>query len=374
MEYCGGSWLDLGREALRGNVEAVKAGTGCGSPIAVVKADAYGHGLEGMARELRAAGVRRFAVAYVAEGAEVRRAVPDAELIFLLGRAEAGDVEALRKWGITAAVVDEAHAEELSAAAVADGGGAVPVHIKFDTGMGRLGFVWPKKREEALRAARLPGLYVAGACMHFAKVEPESDPEWAARQHAKFVEAAGALEEALGRRIFKHSSATRAALLLEEAGWDAVRVGISLYGYETAGVPGGRFVTRPVMQWKTRVVQVKRVPAGFHAGYDGTWTAERETVLATLSVGYADGYRRSFGNRADVLLGGRRCRVAGRVSMNWLIVDAGADAQVKVGDEAVLMGEQGGEAVWADELAALDGTISYEILTGLSRQLERRWV
>ena len=140
------------------------------------------------------------------------------------------------------------------------------------------------------------------------------------------------------------------------------------------GGGGARFETRPVMQWKTRVVQVKRVPAGFHAGYDGTWRAERETVLATLSVGYADGYRRSFGNRADVLLGGRRCRVAGRVSMNWLIVDAGADAQVEVGDEAVLMGEQGGEAVWADELARLDGTISYENLTGLSRQLERRWV
>lgn len=373
MDYCGGSWLELGRGALRGNVEAVGKGTG-GEVIAVVKADAYGHGLEGMARELRGAGVRRFAVAYVAEGAEVRRAVPDAELIFLLGRAGAGDVGALRKWGITAAVVDEGHAEELSAAALKDGEGAVAVHVKFDTGMGRLGFVWPEKREEALRAARFPGLDVRGACMHFAKVEPEADPEWAARQHGKFVEAAAALEGALGRKIFRHSSATRAALLLPEAGWDAVRVGISLYGYETAGVEGGRFETRPVMQWKTRVVQVKRVPAGFHAGYDGTWRAERETVLATLSVGYADGYRRSFGNRADVLLGGRRCRVAGRVSMNWLIVDAGADAQVKVGDEAVLMGEQGGEAVWADELARLDGTISYEILTGLSRQLERRWV
>lgn len=377
MEYCGGSWLELGREALRGNVEAVKAGTGCGSPIAVVKADAYGHGLEGMAKELRAAGVRRFAVAYVAEGVEVRKAVPDAELVFLLGRAGAGDVGSLRAWGITPGVVSTEHAAELDAAARADGGGPLGVHLKLDTGMGRLGFPVPAALGEAKSVLGLEGLRVEGLCMHFAKVDPVGDPGWAEGQRERFAAAGAELEAASGRRLFRHASATAAALLLPAADGDSVRVGISLYGYGTEA-EGGRFRTAPILQWKTKVVQVKRVPKGFTAGYDGTWRAERETILATLSVGYADGYRRSFGNRAEVLLGGRRCRVAGRVSMNWLIVDAGPAGgpgeSIRPGDEAVLLGEWGGEHVWADELAKLDGTISYEILTGISRQLERRVV
>ncbi len=156
---------------------------------------------------------------------------------------------------------------------------------------------------------------------------------------------------------------------------DAVGVGIALYGYETKGVEGGRFVTEPVLSWKTRVTLVKRVPEGFRGGYDGTWAAGRESVVATLAVGYADGYRRSFGNRAPVLVNGVRCPVAGRVSMNWLIADvteAVKRGPVRVGDEVVLIGRQGEESVWADELAALDGTISYEILTSLSNRLERR--
>lgn len=376
-EYCGGSWVEVSKGRLAENVRRVGAATGKGAEgvIAVVKADAYGHGAKGVARALREAGVRKFAVAYVAEGAEVRESVPDAELVFLLGRASGADVGALRRWGITAAVVSEEHARELSEAALADGGGPLGVHVKLDTGMGRLGFVCPEQTAEAVAAARMPGLRVEGACMHFAKVEPVSEPEWAEGQHRKFVAACEAVEEAAERRLFRHTSATRAALLMGAADHDAVRVGIALYGYETKGVEGGRFVTEPVLSWKTRMTLVKRVPEGFRCGYDGTWAAGRESVVATLAVGYADGYRRSFGNRAPVLVNGVRCPVAGRVSMNWLIADvteAVKRGPVRVGDEVVLIGRQGEESVWADELAALDGTISYEILTSLSNRLERR--
>lgn len=376
-EYCGGSWVEVSKGRLAENVRQVGTATGKGPEgvIAVVKADAYGHGAKGVARALREAGVRKFAVAYVAEGAEVREAVPDAELVFLLGRASGADVGALRRWGITAAVVSEEHARKLSEAALADEGGPLGVHVKLDTGMGRLGFVCPEQTAEAVAVARMPGLRVEGACMHFAKVEPVSEPEWAEGQHRKFVAACEAVEEAAGRRLFRHTSATRAALLMGAADHDAVRVGIALYGYETKGVEGGRFVTEPVLSWKTRVTLVKRVPEGFRCGYDGTWAAGRESVVATLAVGYADGYRRSFGNRAPVLVNGVRCPVAGRVSMNWLIADvteAVKRGPVRVGDEVVLIGRQGEESVWADELAALDGTISYEILTSLSNRLERR--
>ena len=381
MSYCGGSWVEISARQVAENVRAVAdaTGKGPGGVIAVIKADAYGHGAPLVAQALRAAGIRKFAVAYVAEGEEIRAAVPDADLIFLLGRATAADIPRLRQAGITSAVVSTEHAQELSQAALAAGGAPLPVHLKLDTGMGRLGFVCPDQLPDATSVLSLPGLRVEGLCMHFAKVEPESDPAWAATQIRKFQLAGTVLEAAAGRPLFRHTSATRAALLLPSADHDAVRVGIALYGYETADVPGGRFATAPILSWKTRVVQVKPVPVGFHCGYDATWTAARPSVLATLSVGYADGYRRSFANRAPVLLNGARCPVAGRVSMNWLIVDAteaagpSADA-VKVGDEAVLIGRQRDASVWADELAALDHTISYEILTSISHRLERRMV
>lgn len=377
MQFCGGSWAELSAGRLAANAKAVAAAVAPAGVIAVVKADAYGHGLSECAKILRGAGVKRFAVAYVAEGVAVRKAVPDAELVFLLGRAGAGDVGSLRAWGVTPGVVSTEHAAELDAAARADGGGPLGVHLKLDTGMGRLGFPVPAALDDAKSVLGLEGLRVEGLCMHFAKVDPVGDPGWAEGQRERFAAAGAVLEAAAGRRLFRHASATAAALQLPAADGDSVRVGISLYGYGTEA-EGGRFRTAPILQWKTKVVQVKRVPKGFYAGYDGTWRAERETILATLSVGYADGYRRSFGNRAEVLIGGRRCKVAGRVSMNWLIVDAGPAGgpgeSIRPGDEAVLLGESGGEHVWADELAKLDGTISYEILTGISRQLERRVV
>ena len=372
MANCGGSWVEVDLGSLRANAQAIQASLNGAGLMAVVKADAYGHGLASVAAGLAEAGVTRFAVAYVAEAATVRAAVPAAELILVLGVAAPADVPQMRRERITPVVVSREHGQALSAAAVA-AGGLLGVHVKLDTGMGRLGFVCPAETEQAAELARLPGLEVQGVCTHFAMVEPMKKPTAARGQAEKFRQAVPLIEAAAGQRLFQHLSSSRAALLLTECDADAVRVGLALYGYGAADA-GQRFATVPVLQWKSRVMQVKSVPAGFAVGYYGSYKTSGPTQLATISCGYTDGYQRHLGNRGHVLIRGRRRPVVGRVSMNWISADLGPDSGVQAGDEVVLIGEQGPERVWADELARHCGTIPYEILTGISRQIERRYV
>lgn len=372
MMNCDGSWVEVDLNRLRGNVEAIRASLGGADMLAVIKSDAYGHGLEGVAASLGRAGVKHFAVAYVAEAAAVRTAAPNAVLILVLGAACPAEVPRMLRERITPVVVSAEHGRALSDAALA-AGGRLGVHVKLDTGMGRLGFVCPAETEQAAELARLPGLEVQGVCTHFAMVEPERKPTAARGQAERFRQAVPMIEAAAGRRLFRHMSSSRAALLLPDCDQDAVRIGLSLYGYGAAD-QDKRFVTVPVLQWKSRVMQVKSVPAGFAVGYYSSYKTTAVTDLATISCGYTDGYQRHLGNKGQVLIGGRRCPVVGRVSMNWISADLGAGSGVKPGDEVVLIGEQGGEQIWADELARHCGTIAYEILTGISRQIERRYV
>ena len=357
---------------LRGNVAAIQRGLGGAGMIAVIKSDAYGHGLEAVAAALGRAGVARFAVAYAAEAAAVRAAAPEAKLVLVLGAARPADMPKMLRDRITPVVVSAEHARALSDAAVA-AGGRLGVHVKLDTGMGRLGFVCPAELEQAAGVAGLPGLEIQGVCTHFAMVEPEKKPTAAKGQAEKFRQAVPLIEAAAGRRLFRHMSSSRAALLLPECDQDAVRVGISLYGYGAAE-KDKRFATAPVLSWKARVMQVKKVPAGFAVGYYGSYKTAAPTELATISCGYADGYQRHLGNKGHVLIGGKRRPVVGRVSMNWISADLGPDSGIRAGDEVVLIGQQAGESIWADELAKHCGTIAYEILTGISRQIERRYL
>lgn len=375
MKYCNGSWVEVDLNRLKENVQSMAGSLGRTALIAVVKSDAYGHGLTGMVRGLERAGVRNFAVAYAAEAEEVRRVAPEAERIIVLGVVDPTDVPQLRQARITPVVVSLEQARVLSAAALDEEGNGAPleVHLKLDTGMGRLGFVCPDDLAAAQEVLRLPGLRVTGVCTHFAIVEPVRHPEAAGGQRKKFAAAVEALERVAGRPLFRHMSSSRAALLMPECDQNGVRIGISLYGYGSTD-PELRFSTRPILQWKSRVMQVKRVPAGFAVGYYGAYVTKEPTDLAVISCGYTDGYLRHLGNTGHVLIGGKRRLVAGRVSMNWLTADLGPNSGVKAGDEVVLLGEQGDEAVWADELARHCGTIAYEILTDISRQIERRYL
>lgn len=368
--YCDGSWVEVDLGRLCANAAAIRSSLGGTDLIAVIKADAYGHGLAGAAAALSRGGVARFAVAYVAEALAVRAAAPHAVQILVLGAARAEEVPRMLEARITPVVVCADHAQALSDAAQA-AGGRLGVHLKLDTGMGRLGFVCPAELDQAVAAVGLPGLEVQGICTHFSMVEPEKKPTAARGQADKFRQALPVIEKAAGRRLFRHMSSSRAALLLPDCDQDAVRVGIALYGYG-ASEAGKRFVTLPALSWKSRVMQVKPVPAGFAVGYYASYKTTEPTEIAVISCGYTDGYQRHLGNRGHVLIGGKRRPVVGRVSMNWIAADLGPDSGVKPGDEVVLIGEQGGGRIWADELAKHCNTIAYEILTGISRQIERR--
>ncbi|MDR0993180.1 MAG: alanine racemase, partial [Verrucomicrobiota bacterium] len=251
MTMCNGSWVEIHVDRVCRNAQAIQHALGGTRLIAVVKSDAYGHGLGPVAEALGRAGVRDFAVAYSAEASVVRSAVPQAERILVLGTAFAEDLPRLLQDGITPMVVSLEQAVQLSDAAWAAGRKTLPVHIKLDTGMGRLGFICPAELDQAAEVLQLPGLHVEGLCTHFAMVEPKRRPEAAQQQAQRFQQAAAVLEEQAGRRLFRHISSSRAALLAPDFDQDGARVGISLYGYGSAD-PGQRFFSRPVLQWKSK--------------------------------------------------------------------------------------------------------------------------
>jgi alanine racemase len=361
------SWVEINLGRLRKNIRSIKVAVSPGTEVIfVVKANAYGHGLLPVARVAAEEGIRWFAVAYLESAVALRAAVPDANLL-VLGYVSPQSIDVLLEKRIFPVVTDLEHGLALAAAA-RERGKVLDVHLKVDTGMGRLGVQWDEVAGAVEKLMEVGGLNWVGVCSHFAKVEPDS-PTNAGRQAERFEVAL----EAMPPGVFRHLSSSRAALYFPEWDYDGVRQGIDLYGYGAAD-PEGRFLTAPVLEWKTRVVQVKKVPANFPVGYYGTHITEYPTTIATVAIGYADGYNRQLSNRGDVLIGGRRCAVVGRVSMNWITVDAGPDAEIQVGDEVTLIGRQGQEEIWANELSQICRTIPYEILTSINSSLERRAV
>ncbi len=358
------SWVEVNLGQLKRNVRSLRAAIPA-QMIFVIKADAYGHGMVPVALAAAEEGVSWFAVAYLEEALQLREALPDVNIL-VLGCVLPESVDVLLEKRITPIVTDREHGLSLATAARALDE-TLSAHLKVDTGMGRFGVQWDEVEETVNAFDEVGGLELTGVCSHFAKVEPKK-PDEALLQAGKFQKTLATFPDG----IFTHLSSSRAALYFPEWDFDAIRQGIVLYGYG-AQDPEGRFQTQPILQWKARVAQVKSVPAGFSVGYYGTHVTEVPTQIATLAVGYADGYNRALSNRGDVLIGGKRCAVVGRVSMNWITVDIGANAEVRVGDEAVLIGEQGDEAIWANELSAICRTIPYEILTSIHASLERKY-
>lgn len=340
------------------------------SLVLVVKANAYGHGLVPIARQAARSGVCWFAVAYIREALQVRAICEDAEIV-ILGAVAPEDVPMLHEHRLIPIIVDEEHGRALAAAARARGV-VLRAHLKVDTGMGRFGVPWMSAVEIYQRLTREQGLHISGLCTHFASVEPRK-PSLGPDQMQRFREIDAKITRMAAAPLFRHVSSSRAFLTQPDWDLDGVRPGIAAYGYG-ARERGMRVATEPVLQWRTGVMQVKRVPSGFLVGYYSTYVTPAPTTLAVLAVGYADGYSRALSNRGFVLIGGRRCAVVGRVSMNWITVDCGPDADVSPGDEAVLIGAQGNAAIWADELARLARTIPYEILTDINVNIERRYV
>jgi alanine racemase len=362
------SWVEIDLDGLRANIDALRAVISPATDIIfVVKADAYGHGLPVVVSAAASCGIRWFGVAHLHEARAVRAATPVGNIL-LMGVADPSDAPELAALGITPMIVSAEHGQALAAEAVR-AGVSLTAHLKVDTGMGRLGVYWPEAVETFGALQGRSGLKVTGVCSHFAAVEPKQ-PQSSEEQAERFFKVASAMEELNGAPLCKHISSSRAILYRPEWDLDAIRPGICLYGYG-AGERDMRFHTRPVLQWKTTLMQVRSVPAGFPVGYYGLHVTETATRLGVLPVGYADGYHRALSNRGHVLVGGRRCPVVGRVSMNWITIDLGADSTERAGDEVVMIGEQGTESIWAGELARICRTIPYEILVGIDQRTTR---
>lgn len=351
--------------ALRHNFREVLRRVGTAAVLAVVKADAYGHGAVPVARALLEAGARQFGVATVAEGLELRRGGITAPVLVMSGIFPE-DLPALLEGDLTPVLPSR---EAIAAATRLAGSRPVPlrVHLKVDTGMGRLGLT-PEDVQAVLTASWPPALQFSGLMSHLARPD-EADRGPTESQLARFHALLDALKSAGVPVPCAHIAGTAAVLGFPASHLDMVRPGLMLYGYAPGSGPATDL--RPVLSWKTRIVQVKRVNPGQPVSYGGTFIARRPTTLALLPVGYADGYNRGLSNRGQVLVGGHPAPVAGRVCMDLTIVDVTDSPPVQIGDEAVLLGSQGSATITANDLAGLLGTISYEVLCQIGRRVVR---
>ena len=361
--------VDIDVAALRHNFGVVRRLTGDRSPVmAMVKADAYGHGMVLAARAFAEAGCRTFGVAELREGVGLRRAGIAGEIYVTLG-FPAEEAGAILDHRLIPVVYDIDNARLLSALASA-GGREVVLHLKVDTGMGRLGLL-PEEVPEFLTALQqLPGLRVAGLMSHF----PEADVAASAstiRATAIFAEVCRQAKSRFSGIC--HIANSGAVLNFPASHCDMVRSGIALYGYHPAGPEIDRSAgdLRPAMTVRTRVVQVKTLPAGSGISYGHTYRTEHPMRVAVLPMGYEDGFSRALSNRGEVLIGGHRVPVRGRVCMNMCMVDVSRVPGVRAGDEAIILGSQGGERITADDLARWLDTISYEVLCLLGNNNQR---
>jgi len=339
--------------------------------LAVVKADAYGHGAVPVARCLEAAGTRWFGVALVEEGIELRRAGLQGEIL-VFGSIFPGQEAAVLEQRLTPFLFDLDVARRLQQAAAA-AGVRLPVHLKLDTGMGRVGFR-PEELPAALAELKtLTALDIRGVLSHLALADDLASPV-TAEQRALFQQMLGQVEAAGFTPRWRHISNSAGLVGPELAECNLVRQGISLYG----GQPGDGFADtldlRPVLSLKTAVAQVRRLPAGSGVSYGHRFVTERPTTLAVLPVGYADGYNRLFTNRGTVLIHGRRAPIAGTVCMDWILADVTGIPCVAAGDEAVLLGAQGRERISAEEWAELLNTINYEVFCRIGARVPRVYV
>ena len=360
--------------AIRHNLTIVRRLVGPAPKLLIpVKADAYGHGAVPVARLCVQFGVDLLGIATVEEGIALREAGIRLPLV-LLGNILPAEAAAVVRHGLTASLSDAAVADALCLAA-RQAGERVPVFIEVDTGMGRVS-VHPC--EQAARfivdTARRPELSLQAVFSHFPSAD-EPDTSFA-REQVRRLQAVRSGVEAAGVPVPLWSMANSSAVCdLRETHLDLVRPGIMVYGY--APSPGCRAATdlRPALSLRSGIVFLKRVRRGTSLGYGRTYTVPADdSLVATVPIGYADGYPRALSNRAPVLIGGCRYRVSGRVSMDQITVDLGPEAQAQVGDEVVLIGAQGDAFVPADEIAALLDTIVYEVTCGISRRVPRIWI
>ena len=367
------AWSEVDLGAVRANARVLAETAAPAALLAVVKADGYGCGAVPVARAALDAGATWLGVALVEEGAALRAAGIDAPVL-VLSEPPPEAAGAVVSAALTPVVYTELGIEALAkAVAELSPDAALPVHLKVDTGMHRVGC--PPEAVATLVDAidGRPELVLDGICTHFA-VADEPDRSESNEQLDQFRQVLHRVDATRGRPRLIHAANSAALLAVPDARFDLVRAGIALYGVAPAPTLADRVSLTPVLSLRAQVTYVKTLPAGTRVSYGLRYELTRRSRIVTVPVGYADGVPRNLGLRgAEVLIGGKRYPIAGTVTMDQLMVDVG-DAAVEVGDEVVLLGRQGDDEVTAEEWAERLDTIAYEIVTGIGPRVPRRYV
>lgn len=371
-EHLKRAWAEISLERLKNNVEKCRSLlTDATEMMCVVKANCYGHGIEHIIPFLEAeCGIDWFAVSNLVEAIELRDLGVSGEIL-ILGYTPPKNAPELLEYDIIQAITDLDYAEELSRCCPIHE--KVRCHLAIDTGMTRIGLRGENAADDAEKIFRLPSLAVEGIFTHLS-VADSDDPDDIAYTNSQ-IEKLAALKAELNRRLIivehMHFLNSAASAYHYDPRSDLARFGIMLFGLKPNHELKLPVDLEPVMELKAAVSQVKTVEAGIDVSYGRTYTTDKETVIAVVTIGYADGYPRLLSGRAEVLIKGRRAKVVGRVCMDQLMIDVTDIPNVREGDVVTLFGRDGDQEITADELAAQIGTIGYEIVCGISPRVPR---
>jgi len=361
--------IDL--SAIRHNLAAIKKKVAPAKVMAVVKANAYGHGMVRVAETALSCGAAWLGVATLEEGIRLREHGVSAPILVFGGFFEQ-QVHAYLRHGLTATVYDAHRARLLSDAAREKKCTAV-AHLKVDTGMGRVGVDWRSASKLAAEIAELDHLNLEGVYSHFASSD-EKDKSQARQQLQRFEQAVAEIEASGVRLAIRHMANSGAILELDTACFDLVRAGVMMYGYYPSAETSESVELRPAMTLKSKVIAVKTVEARATISYGATYQTSQRTHIVTVPVGYGDGYNRLLSNRAEVLIHGRRFPVVGRVCMDQIMVDVGAETKIVAGDEVVLMGRQQEQEISIYEFCEKMNTIPYEVTCLITSRVPREFI
>jgi alanine racemase len=361
------AWVEINLGALAHNVRQIKQLLSPQTQLmAVVKADAYGHGAVSIAQAALHSGADWLGVATIPEGIELREAGIQAPILLLGATTTSEQVQAIAQWQLQPTLCTPKQALVFSEAL----GASLPVHLKIDTGMSRLGVPWQAAAEFVQLVDRLPHLTIVSIYSHLATADSE-DPTIMRLQHQRFAAAIAQLQD-LGIPLpCLHFANSAATLVDANLHYDLVRTGLAIYGLYPAPHLRDRVDLKPVMQVKARVTQVKTIQPGTGVSYGYKFVAERETLVAVVGIGYADGIHRNLSNQMTVLVRGQRVPQIGAITMDQLMLDVSAIPDLQEGEVVTLLGQDGDDRISADDWAALLDTISWEILCSFKHRLPR---
>lgn len=363
------TWVEIDKSDFLFNLKKIKEYLKADTKVlAVIKSNAYGHGGIELAKEAVKAGIYGIGVSSIEEGISFRKAGIKAKILVFGSGYPLEYLSVATFWDLIPTISSLQGLHELSSLAKKFQK-KLEFHLKVDTGMGRVGVIAGENTNVILqKIANMTEIKMSGMYTHFAVAD--TNMAYTESQLNKFNEVVKYAKK-LGLKFIAHAANTAALISNKKTHLDMVRPGIGLYGLSPFEHTQHKLKLKPVLTWKTKIIYLKKVPSGFCVSYGRTFVTNKNSVIATVPVGYADGYGRVLSNKADVLVRGKKCPVAGRITMDMMMIDVTDVKGVSIGDEVVLLGTQGKETIKAEELAKLQNTISYEVTCSISPRVPR---